>query len=105
MNIGRPFAAVRCGPKHRKAGPVTITVIDPKTALIVIDLQEDPVLWGFFNPAVGYMLTCRVGEFNLRSTEDVIALELGTLLMAQLKARMFGRPHGGNSPGETSEAR
>jgi hypothetical protein len=41
----------------------------------------------------------------LRSTEDVIALGLGTLLMALLMARMFGRLHGGNSPGETREVR
>jgi hypothetical protein len=63
------------------------------------------VLWGFFNLAVGYALICRVGEFDLRSTEDVIALGLGTLLMALLMARMFGRLHGGNSPGERTEAR
>jgi hypothetical protein len=59
------------------------------------------VLWGFFNLAVGYLLICRVGDFDLCSTVDVIALGLGTLLMA----RMFGRLHGGNSPGETTEAR
>jgi hypothetical protein len=63
------------------------------------------VLWGFFNLAVGYALICRVGEFDLRSTEDVIALGLGTLLMALLMARMFGRLHGGNSPGETGDIR
>jgi hypothetical protein len=63
------------------------------------------VLWGFFNLAVGYMLTCRVGEFDLHSTEDVIALGLGTLLMALLMARMFGRLHGGNAPGETRAVR
>jgi uncharacterized PurR-regulated membrane protein YhhQ (DUF165 family) len=63
------------------------------------------VLWGFFNLAVGYLLTCHVGEFDLRSTQDVIALGLGALLMALLLARLFGRFHGGNSPGETREIR
>jgi hypothetical protein len=63
------------------------------------------VLWGFFNLAVGYVLACRVGDFDLRSTEHVIALGLGTLLMALLMARMFGRLHGGNSPGQIREVR
>jgi hypothetical protein len=63
------------------------------------------VLWGFFNLAVGYMLVCRVGDFDLRSTKHVIALGLGALLMALLLARLFGRFHGGNSPGETTEVR
>ena len=39
------------------------------------------------------------------SVQDVIALVLGTLLMALPMARMFGRLHGGNSPGETREVR
>ena len=56
------------------------------------------VLWGFFNLAVGYVLTCRVGNFDLRSTADVVALGLGILLFGLLTARLFGRFHGGNSP-------
>ena len=57
------------------------------------------VLWGFFNFAVGYVLVCRVGMFNLRSTDQVVALGIGALLMSVLMVRMFGRFHGGNSPG------
>ena len=57
------------------------------------------VLWGFFNFVVGYVLVCRVGVFDLRSTDQVVALGLGALLMSVLMARMFGRFHGGNSPG------
>lgn len=57
------------------------------------------VLWGFFNLVVGYLLVCRVGMFDLRSTDQVIALGLGALLMSVLMARMFGRFHGGNAPG------
>jgi hypothetical protein len=54
------------------------------------------VLWGFFNLAVGYLLVCRVGDFNLRSTADAIALGLGVLLFGLVTARLFGRFHGGN---------
>ena len=56
------------------------------------------VLWGFFNLAVGYVLTCRVGNFDLRSTAHVIALGLGAVLLGLMCARLFGRFHGGNSP-------
>ncbi|MGD0847414.1 hypothetical protein [Bradyrhizobium sp.] len=54
------------------------------------------VLWGFFNLVIGYLLICRVGEFDLRSTDHVAAFGLGILLMAVFAARTFGRFHGGN---------
>lgn len=56
------------------------------------------VLWGFFNIAVGYVLVCRVGDFDLRSTSDVIALGFGILALSLPMARRFGRFHGGNTP-------
>jgi hypothetical protein len=56
------------------------------------------VIWGFFNLVIGYLLVCRVGEFDLRATDDAIPLGLGALLMGILMARMFGRFHGGNAP-------
>ena len=56
------------------------------------------VLWGFFNLAVAYLLICRVGDFDLRSTVDVAALGLGVLLIGLFAARHFGRFHGGNIP-------
>jgi hypothetical protein len=56
------------------------------------------VLWGFFNIIVGYLLVCRVGEFGLRDTGDVVALGAGALLISVFLARQFGRVHGGNSP-------
>ena len=56
------------------------------------------VLWGFFNLAVGYLLVCQVGNFDLRAIDDVIALGLGVLLFSLYIARLFGRFHGGNSP-------
>jgi hypothetical protein len=56
------------------------------------------VLWGFLNIVVGYILVCRVGDFELRSTSDVVAFGLGILLMGLLSARLFGRFHGGAAP-------
>ena len=86
--MGRPFQSPFASPPGEGLSSSTVNV-----------------LWGFFNLAVGYLLICRVGEFDLHSTEDVVALGLGTLLMALLTARLFGRFHGGNFPTETREAR
>ena len=57
------------------------------------------VLWGFLNAVVGYVLICRVGNFELHSTQHVAAAGMGGLVMGVLMARMFGRFNGGNSPG------
>ena len=54
------------------------------------------VLWGFLNIVVCYVLVCRVGDFGLRTTSDVVPFGLGILLMGLLLARQFGRFHGGN---------
>ncbi len=56
------------------------------------------VLWGFFNIGVGYVLVCRVGDFGLSNTADVLACGAGALLLAVSCARHFGRFHGGNQP-------
>jgi hypothetical protein len=56
------------------------------------------VLWGGFNLVVGYLLVCRVGEFNLRDIADVLALGLGAFAISLFGARHFGRFHGGNRP-------
>ena len=53
-------------------------------------------LWGSFNIVVGYLLILRVGNFDLRSTSDVLAAGLGAVSIAVMMARMFGRFHGGN---------
>jgi hypothetical protein len=58
------------------------------------------VLWGFLNLIIGYLLICRVGNFDVHSTEHAIALGLGIFLMALLHARLFGRFHGGDLSGE-----
>lgn len=55
------------------------------------------VLWGFFNIVVGYALVCRVGDFGLKITGDVVAFGLGTLAIGLLSARLFGRLHGGHT--------
>jgi hypothetical protein len=56
------------------------------------------VLWGFLNLVIGYLLVIRVGDFDLRSTADVVALGLGALLIGLFMARHFGRFNGGNFP-------
>jgi hypothetical protein len=53
------------------------------------------VLWGLFNLAIGYLLVCRVGDFNLRKTSHALALGAGLLVMSLMAARAFGRFHGG----------
>ena len=57
------------------------------------------VIWGAFNVAVAYALVLRVGRFDLRATPDALALGAGVLLGALLLARIFGRLHGGETPG------
>jgi hypothetical protein len=80
--MGRPFQSPFANPPGKGLSSSTVNV-----------------LWGFFNLAVGYLLICRVGKFDLRSTEQVLALGLGILLFGLMIARTFGKFHGGNSPG------
>lgn len=53
------------------------------------------VLWGLFNLAVGYLLVCRVGRFDLRNNRHLLSFGLGVLVMSLMLARVFGRLHGG----------
>jgi hypothetical protein len=53
------------------------------------------VLWGLFNLAVGYLLICRVGNFNLRKTPHVLLLGAGILAESLMLAQVFGQLHGG----------
>jgi hypothetical protein len=53
------------------------------------------VLWGLLNLAIGYLLVCRVGKFELRKTRHVLVMGAGILLMSVMLARGFGRFHGG----------
>jgi hypothetical protein len=56
------------------------------------------VVWGFANLVAGYLLTCRVGDFGLKITGDVVAFGLGMLALGLFTARRFGDLHGGNRP-------
>jgi hypothetical protein len=53
------------------------------------------VLWGLLNLAIGYLLVCRVGSFELRKTRYVLPLGAGILAMSLMLARTFGRFYGG----------
>ena len=53
------------------------------------------VLWGLLNLAIGYLLVCRVGDFNLRKTHHVLVVGAGILGMSLMLAEHFGRLHGG----------
>jgi hypothetical protein len=55
------------------------------------------VLWGFANFVLAYVLIVRVGAFDLRATDNVVASGAGVLLIGLMSARLFGRLHGGNS--------
>ena len=81
--MGRPFQSPFAKPRGQGHSSSTVNV-----------------LWGFLNLAIGYLLVLRVGDFDLRSTADAVALGLGTLLMGVVMARMFGRFNGGNSPAD-----
>lgn len=54
------------------------------------------VLWGFLNAVLGYLLLCRVGDFDMRSAPDITVAGLGALLLSLFLARSFGRFNGGN---------
>ena len=79
--MGRPFQSPFAKPPGKGLSSSTVNV-----------------LWGFLNLVIGYLLVCRVGDFNLRATDQVVALGLGILLMGVMLALTFGKLHGGNSP-------
>lgn len=53
------------------------------------------VLWGLLNLAVGYLLLCRVGNFEMRRTSHVLAFGVGVVVFSLMLAHLFGRFHGG----------
>ena len=79
--MGRPFQSPFAKPPGKGLSSSTVNV-----------------LWGFFNAVAGYLLVARVGNFDLGSISDVVALAVGVLLISLLMARHFGQFHGGNSP-------
>jgi hypothetical protein len=56
------------------------------------------VLWGFLNIVIGYLLICRVGDFQLQALGDAVPLGIGMLVMALFHAWHFGHLHGGHAP-------
>ena len=79
--MGRPFQTPFATPPGQGLSSSTVNVV-----------------WGFFNAVVGYLLVVRAGNFDLRSTSDVLALAVGALLISLFSARHFGQFHGGNAP-------
>ena len=57
------------------------------------------VLWGFANFVIAYLLIAWVGRFDPHAPDQIVALGLGVLLIGVMSARLFGRFHGGDSPG------
>ena len=45
-----------------------------------------------------YLLIARVGNFDPRGVDQVVAVGVGVLLIGVMSARLFGRFHGGNAP-------
>lgn len=79
--MGRPFQSPFASPPGEGFSSSTINVV-----------------WGFFNIIIGYVLVCRVGDFELRETADIVALGAGAFVISLFLARHFGRFNGGNEP-------
>lgn len=79
--MGRPFQSPFAKPPGEGLSSATVNV-----------------LWGFANFVIAYLLIARVGNFDLRAADQVIAAGAGVLLIGLLSARLFGRFHGGDSP-------
>jgi hypothetical protein len=82
--MGRPFQSPFAKPPGKGLSTSTVNVI-----------------WGFFCFAAGFLLLSRVGSFDWRATDQVIAVGLGSFLLSLVSARHFGRLHGGNLLAET----
>jgi hypothetical protein len=77
--MGRPFQSPFAKPPGKGLSSSTVNVC-----------------WGIFNAVVGYILVCRIGHFDLKSTLDVAVSVLGALAISLQAAWGFGRFHGGN---------
>jgi len=86
--MGRPFQSPFAKPRGQGFSSSTVNV-----------------LWGFLNLAIGYVLVCRDGNFDLHATDHVVVFGIGVLLMGLLSARGFGRFNGGNEPLANSPGR
>lgn len=79
--MGRPFQSPFATPPGKGLSSSTVNM-----------------LWGFANFVVAYLLIARVGSFDLRAADHIVAVGMGVLLIGVMSARSFGRFHGGNSP-------
>jgi hypothetical protein len=79
--MGRPFQSPFATPRGEGLSSSTVNLI-----------------WGFANLVIGYLLVCRVGDFDLRNAAHVSALGLGAFVLGLGLARHFGRFNGGNTP-------
>lgn len=77
--MGRPFQSPFANPPGKGLSSSTVNVF-----------------WGFTNFVIAYFLIIRVGNFDLYSTDQVIAVGVGVLFMGVMSARIFGQFHGGN---------
>ena len=82
--MGRPFQSPFAKPRGQGLSSSTVNV-----------------LWGFLNLVVGYVLVCRIGDFDFKNTSNALALGLGILALGLPMARHFGRFNGGNTPGHS----
>jgi uncharacterized membrane protein len=53
------------------------------------------VLWGCFNLLIAWLLTFRVGSFDLHNVQHALPFGAGGLMMLVASARIFGPLHGG----------
>ena len=79
--MGRPFQSPFAKPPGKGLSSSTVNV-----------------LWGFANFVVAYLLILRVGSFDLRAVDQIIALGAGVLVIGVMSARLFGPLHGGDKP-------
>lgn len=79
--MGRPFQSPFAKPPGKGLSSSTVNVF-----------------WGFLNFVAAYLLLARVGDFDIRVPDHVIAAGAGILLMGLLTASHFGQFYGGNSP-------
>jgi hypothetical protein len=86
--MGRPFQSPFAKPPGKGLSTSTVNVV-----------------WGFFCFTVGFLLLGRVGSFDWKATDPVIAAGLGAFLISLMSARHFGRLYGGDLPAETRASR
>jgi hypothetical protein len=79
--MGRPFQSPFAKPPGEGLSSSTVNVV-----------------WGFANFVIAYLLLARVGQFDPRAVDQILALGAGLLIMGVISARLFGRFHGGISP-------